>query len=112
MRALSSLLLWGCVPEREGVVSDKGLTVPHQEGAIFGSSLTVVLQELLGHLTPIAASAQLPVEPALCTVLLIVVAFLGNPEDKGGTQPAFSKYLCLYHHLHHLTTSFTSSSSS
>lgn len=100
----------GYVPEGEGVVSYKGLALPHQEGAIFGPALTVVLQELLGHLPTIAASAQLPVEPALCTVLLIVVAFLGSPEDRGGTEPAFSQHL--YHHLHPLATSFASSSSS
>lgn len=73
-----SCLLWCYWPEREGVVSNKSLTLPHQEGAVLGPTLAVLLQELLRHLSTITTSTQLPVEPALCTVLFVVVTLLTN----------------------------------
>lgn len=68
-------------PEREGVVSDEGLALPHQEGAVLAAALAVLLQELLGHLAAVAATAQLAVEPALGAVLLVVVALLQRRRE-------------------------------
>lgn len=65
-------------PEREGVVAHKGLTLPHQEGAILAPALAVVLQQLLGHLPTIAPPPQFAMEPALRTVLLVVVKLLSG----------------------------------
>lgn len=73
---LKKLPVWCYRPEWEGVVSNKRLTLPNQEGAVFGPALAVLLQELLRHLSTIATSTQLPVEPALRTVLLVVVTLL------------------------------------
>lgn len=77
----------GCSPEGEGVVPHEGLALPDQEGALFGPALAVLLQELLRHLAAVAASSQLPVEPALGAVLLVVVAFLRNNGD-GEDEPS------------------------
>lgn len=83
-----SAILWQKThgPEGEGVVSNKCLTLPDQEGAVFGPALAVLLQEFLSHLSAIASSTQLPMKPALCTVLLIVVALLTNYKDIGGSN--------------------------
>lgn len=79
-----SSTVWRYRPEREGVVSDKRLTLPNQEGAVLGPALAVLLQELLSHLPTIATSTQLPVEPALRTVLLVVVALLTDRRRERG----------------------------
>lgn len=71
-------------PEGQGVVSNKGLTLAHQEGAILRSALAIVLQEFFRQLTAVATSAQLSVKPALRAVQLVVVAttFLRRQRDK------------------------------
>lgn len=67
----------GVLPEGQGVVTHEGLAFAHQEGAILASRLSAVfMQQLLGDLPPITATSQLPMEPFLREVQLVVVELL------------------------------------
>lgn len=67
------------IPERQCVISHKGLALSDQEGAVRSSSLQAVLrQQPLGYLPPVPPCAQLPVEPFLRHVLVHTIGHLGG----------------------------------
>ena len=75
-------------PEGQRVVPDEGLTLPDQEGAVWGPGLQAVLgQQPLGDLPAVPPGTQLPVEPLLRHVLVHPVGHLGG----GGNGHAFVK---------------------
>lgn len=64
-------------PEGEGVVSNEGLALPDEEGAVGGPCLDAVLrQQPLRNVPPIASRSQLAVKPLLRGVKLGAVAHL------------------------------------
>lgn len=78
----------GLLPEREGVVAHEGLALAHQEGAILAARLGAVLvQQLLSDLPSITATSQLPVEPLLREVQLVIVELL-QVHPKMGEMPS------------------------
>lgn len=85
----------GLLPEGEGVVAHEGLALAHQEGAILATRLgAVLMQQLLGDLSTITATSQLPVEPLLREVQLIVVELLHSPQN-GHCHPLASPHRVL-----------------
>lgn len=76
----------GSSPEGQGVVPNKGLALPDEEGAIGGSRLDAVLcQQPLSDVPPIAPCSQLAVEPLLCGMQLSAVAHLGGDRHGLGS---------------------------
>lgn len=73
-------------PEGEGVVSNEGLALSDEEGAVGGPRLDAVLgQQPLRDVPPVASRSQLPVKPLLRGVKLGAVAHLaeGKPTVLG-----------------------------
>lgn len=73
-------------PEGEGVVSNEGLALSDEEGAVGGPRLDAVLsQQPLRDVPPVASCSQLAVKPLLRGVKLGAVAHLagGKPTIWG-----------------------------
>lgn len=67
------------VPEGQCVIPHEGLALPDQEGSVRRSCLQAVLgKQPLGNLAAISPSAELPVEPLLCHVLVHAVGNLAR----------------------------------
>lgn len=72
----------GDLPEGQGVVSYERLTLPDQEGPVGSTRLkTVLRQQPLSYLSPVATSTQLPMEPLLCYMLVHTVRDLERQTE-------------------------------
>ena len=65
------------LPERQGVISHKRLTLADQKGTVWGSRLQAVLRkQSLSDLSAIASSAELAVKPLLTHMLVHAIPHL------------------------------------